>query len=41
MGEGKKLVYRTDVDQLNTDALIEIQNENEEILDYVVKRMKE
>lgn len=40
MGEEKKLIYRTDVDHLNIDALIEIQ-ENEDIQDTVTKKLKE
>ena len=40
MGQKKKLIYRTDVDKLNSEALNELEGENEEVVDAIEKKIK-
>lgn len=40
MGQKKKLIYRTDVDQLDSKAMNGLEGENDEIIDKVEKRIK-
>lgn len=41
MGQKKKLIYRTDVDKLNEEAMKQLEGENDEVLDSVEKKIKD